>query len=155
MDRLRVWRLKRCCGCNLLLVRNMNQHRGFFDGRVFLTKSAFRSGHFFLTSVMGLGAIALVGFILVQFSQSLNVYVEVILAVPIGAQILYQWLRTRRYYSKIRELYSKRQHDEPVEESSLEEALKTAAGGIAEVLFYSYGMILCCLAVIAALLAHR
>jgi signal transduction histidine kinase len=133
----------------------MNQNRGFFDGRLFLASSPFRSGHFILTSVIGFGSIALVGFILWWHWQILNLFVKIILAVPIGAQIVYQWLRVRRYYSKIRELYSEISHEEAVAKSNLDEVLKIAVGGMTDILFYCYGMILCSLVVIAALLTHR
>jgi hypothetical protein len=133
----------------------MNQRRSVVDGRAFLTGSPLRSGYFVVTSAMGAASIALVAYLLFHYWRVLNVYIVITLAVPIGSQLLYQWLRALKYYSKIRELCSKRRTEGVLEEHSDDEALRIAVGGVTDVLFYCYGMILCSLAVIAALLAHR
>lgn len=128
--------------------------QSFIDGRCFLTRSPFRSGYFVVITAMGVASIALVVYLLCDYWRDLNTFVAIILALPIGSQLLYQWLRALGYYSKIRDLYSKKPTDGVLEAGS-DEALRIAAGGITDVLFYSYGMILCSLATIAALLAHR
>ena len=125
------------------------------DDRCLLTKSPFRSGYFVVVSAMGVASMALVVYLLGHFWQELNFFVAIALSVPIGCQLLYQWLRVLKYYSKIRESYSKRPAVDAIEGNTDDEALRIAAGGITDVLFYSNGMILCSLAIIAALLAHR
>jgi len=129
--------------------------QSFINGRCLLTRSPFRSGHFVFVSAMAVASIALVAYILCRYWHELNAFVAIVLAFPIGSQLLYQWLRALRYYSKIRELYSKRPAEDVLKGNSDEEALSIAVGGITDVLFYCYGMILCSLAIIAALLAHR
>jgi hypothetical protein len=137
-----------------MLVSPLDDIRSFLDGRRFLKDSPFRSGYFWVVSAMGLAAILVDAYILYRHWQSLNVFVAILLGVPIGAQLIYQWLRTLRYYSRVRELYLRKSDEEAQDGSPLDSALRIAAGGLTDLLFYCYGMTLVALILVGALLTR-
>ena len=74
------------------------------------------------------------------------------LAGLIAIQIIYQWWRIWRYYAVIRKLYSRKRLAEAEDGTALDAALRIAAGGLIDILFYSYGMVIVALAIIGLLL---
>jgi hypothetical protein len=131
----------------------MDDFRGYIDGRSFLTGSTFRSGYFLSASIVGLCAVVIDVYILIHHWQALNKGAVVVLGGLIGVQLIYQWWRTLRYYSKVRELYSMRSEDAR-DGTPLDVALRIAVGGLVDILFYCYGMTLMALIFIGVLLTH-
>jgi len=132
----------------------MNDLRTFVDGRCFLTGSPFRSMHFVVASTLGLVAFVVDVCVIYRHRETLNIYVAVVLGILIGVQIIYQWWRALRYYSKIRKLYAMRSEEEARAGTPLDIALRIAAGGITDILFYCYGMTLVALILIGVLLTR-
>jgi hypothetical protein len=145
-------RAHHCCYISLEPMNNFP--RTFMDGRSFLIDSPFRSGRFWIVTALGLGAFATDILILILFRHLLSVYIIAGLAVLVGVQIVYQWWRILRYYARIRSLYSMKSADEAEEGSPLDLALRVAAGGLSDLLFYCFGMALIMLVVLGAFLAH-
>ncbi len=75
------------------------------------------------------------------------------LSVMVGLQVIYQWIRSLRYYARIRRLYAMATKDDknPISEIT-ETALQTAVGGITDMLFYYYGIVIVELCIISNLL---
>jgi hypothetical protein len=126
----------------------------YIDGRRFLTQSPLRSTWFLIPTALGVAALIIDAALLVRYQHLLNVNASIALGALVGAQLIYQWWRTLRYYRKIRELYTTKAGDEAEDGSPLDLALRIAAGGLSDVLFYSYGMALIMLIVTGVLLAH-
>src|ERR1700678_2486162 len=118
------------------------------DGRHFLSGSPFRSGYFRAACVIGLCALVIDAFVLCRYWQTLNVYVALVLVVPIGLQLIYQWWRAMWYFSRIRNRYSMVSKENGIEDHPLEIALRFATRGLTDILFYCYGMLLVALVLI-------
>jgi hypothetical protein len=131
----------------------MSDTGNFTDGRGLLTRSPFRSGQFIVTSLVALGSILVDGYIIYRHWRTPGVYAALILIVLIGVQLLYQWLRALRYYAKLRDLCSG-SDDEIRACSPLGIALRVAAGGMINLLFFSFGTILLALILIGVLLTR-
>ena len=132
----------------------MESLRTFIDGRRFLTDSPFRSGYFLTASLVGLGAVITAGFVTFRHWQKLNAGAIEIITIVIGLQLIYQWVRILRYYSKIRNLYAMKPEWEAKEGTPVDIALRIATGGLIEILFYCYGMTFVALFLIGAILTH-
>jgi hypothetical protein len=89
-----------------------------------------------------------------RFRYALRINVAIVLALPIGLQLIYQWWRALRYFRKVRELYSAKLDYEAKDGTPLDAALRVATGGISDILFYCYGIELMSLVVIWWLLKH-
>jgi hypothetical protein len=120
----------------------MDNLRNFVDGRIFLTDSPFRSAYFMVATVVGLVSAVIDVYLLFRHWQTLNVYIVLVLGILIGVQLVYQWVRTLRYYYNIRKLYTVKSEVEAKEGTPLDIALRIATGGLTDTLFYCYGMIL-------------
>lgn len=131
----------------------MSDTGNFTDGRGLLTRSPFRSGLFIVTSSVALGSILVDAYIIYRHWRTAGVYAALILSTLIGLQLIYQWLRALRYYAKLRDLYAG--SDEEIRAGSpLGIALRIAAGGMVNLLFFSFGTILLALILIGVLLTR-
>jgi hypothetical protein len=130
----------------------MNDIGRFIDGRGLLTRSPFKSWLFVNSSVACLGSILLTAYIIVRHWHILNGNLGSCLAIFVGIHSFYQWVRVRRYYRRMQELYEAAVYEQPRDGSSLDIALRTAAGAIIDIVFYHFGMVLVCLFVIDGLL---
>jgi hypothetical protein len=102
---------------------------------------------------VALGAILVDAYIIYRHWRTAGVYAALILSTLIGVQLIYQWLRVLRYYAKLRDLYSG--SDEEIRAGSpLGVALRIAAGGMINLLFFSFGTILLALILIGVLLTR-
>lgn len=132
----------------------MSDTSPFVDGRTFLITSPFRSGWFVISTVLGLIAVVLDMLIVYRYWHVLSANIIAALAVTIGVELIYQWWRALRYYSKIRSLYLKKAVHEAKEGTDLDLALRIAAGGLANILFYCNGIALVLLALLGVCLRH-
>jgi hypothetical protein len=131
----------------------MSDTGNFTDGRGLLTTSPFRSGQFIVTTLVAMGSILVDAYIVYRHWRTAGVYAALILSILIGVQLIYQWLRALRYYAKLRDLYSG--PDEGIRAGSpLGVALRIAAGGMINLLFFSFGTILLALILIGVLLTR-
>src|SRR6266849_6453545 len=119
----------------------MSDIGNFIDGRGLLTRSPFRSGYFVVASLMALGGLLANAYMICRYWRAMGVYGAFVLGSLVGVEQIYQWWRALRYYAKLRELYSG-SDIEMREGSPLGIALRVAAGGIVDLLFFSYGTIL-------------
>ena len=138
---------------NSVLVSLMNDLRTFIDGRCFLTRSPFRSMYFIVATILGSVAVVVDVYVIYRHRQTLNRYVAIVM-ILIGVQAIYQWWRCLRYYSKVRKLYAMKSENETECGPPLDVALRIAAGGLTDLLFYCYGMTLASVILIGVLLAH-
>lgn len=130
----------------------MRNPPSFIDGRRFLTGSPFRSPHFLVVTALGLGAILLDMLILYRSRHAAHRYSLVLAGALVAIQIIYQWWRTLRHYSRIRSLYTQKLTNEAAEGSPPDLALRAATGALADLLFYSYGIMLILLVLINLLM---
>ena len=144
-------RRRNCC-LGGLLVRTMNSPSPFIDGRCFLADSPFRSAHFLVVTALGLSAVVVDIAILYRNRHAAHEHSLVLAGILVAIQLIYQWWRALRYYSKVRSLYAQRLGDEAREGSPLDLALRTATGGLADLLFYCYGIALVLLVFICLLM---
>jgi hypothetical protein len=127
----------------------MNSTSPFIDGRRFLAESPFRSAYFLVATALGLSTVVLAIAILYRNRNSAHEQSLVLVVGLAFIQLIYQWWRILRYYSRIRSLYAERPENEAREGSPLDLALRTATGGLIDLLFYCYGIALLLLALIA------
>ena len=132
----------------------MNEVGNFPDGQKLLTGSPLQSGYFLSMSMLGLAALLWDVYLICQYWHSLNMYFIWALIGFIGIQLIYLWLRVVRYFAKLRSLYIPGFYEETKGGSSLDIALRIATGALNEILFYSYGLILCTLILVGVLLGH-
>jgi len=114
--------------------------RSFVDGRSFIAGSPFRSAHFLAASIVGLASVVTDAYLVYRHWRTAPIGVLLILGILIGVQSLYQWWRILRYRRKIRALCSNGAGEDAVEATSIPESARVAAGGMIEVLFFSYGI---------------
>jgi hypothetical protein len=124
----------------------------FVDGRPFLIGSPFTSIFFCVASGLGLVSVGVLVYVVYHGSSVPGL--SIILIVLVGLQLVYQWWRALRYYSRVRELYSVKSEIETQDSSPLELALRIATGGLTDLLFYCYGISLTMLVIIGVLLKH-
>ncbi len=132
----------------------MSEIGNFIDGRGLLTKSPFRSWYFLLVTVLCLGSIMIVAYLIYMHWQALGLGAICFLVVFICVQAINQWWRALRYYSRLRKLYAAETDGEAKARSPLDIALRIAAGGITDLLFYSFGTTICSLILIRFLLTR-
>jgi hypothetical protein len=122
---------------------------GVIDGGRFLSGSAFRSPRFVLLTALAFGVVV-VDFLTLYLNRRAEHALSFALIGGLAAvQLLHSWWRILWFYSKIRSLYAAAKLEREVREgSSLDLALRTAAGGLADLLFYCYGTILMLLGLI-------
>lgn len=133
----------------------MNNTFPFIDGRRFLVDSPFRSVHFLVVTALGLGAFVVDVYILYRYRPPAHEFSLVLVGVLVLIQLVYQWWRILRYYRRIRRLYSERAGSQVVEDSSpVDLALRIAAGGLVDLLFYCYGIALILLVLIGFMMTH-
>lgn len=135
-----------------MLVKHTSEMGSVIDGRTSLVGSPFRSIFFCIATIVGFISVSLDAYLVYRYWKFLGANTTIVLAVLIGVQLIYQWLRIWRYNSRIRELYSMRSESEAQEGTPLDVALRISLGGLTDVLFYSYGMTLLALTIIGALL---
>ena len=135
-----------------MFIEGVGEVRSFLDGRSFLEGAPFRSGYFVITSVVGMGALLGDAYLVYRCWPMRNGLAVLGLAGLIAIQIIYQWWRIWRYYAVIRKLYSRKRLAEAEDGTALDAALRIAAGGLIDILFYSYGMVIVALAIIGLLL---
>lgn len=116
------------------------------DGNGSLPSSPFKSGSFWAASLVAVGCIGLCGYTIFRYWGMLDSYFLLLLGSLIGVQLIYQWWRAVRYYSRLRRLYEM--------ESPLGVALRTAADEMSSLLFFSYGTIAFALVLMDVLLAR-
>lgn len=139
---------------DLVLVNPMTNFRGLIDDRRLLTRSPLHSIHFSITTAIGFAAVTVDAYVLHRHWDTVGAGIVIGLGILIGLQIIYQWLRALRYYSKLRELYSMKSAEETRSGSTVDMALRIAAGGLTDILFYCYGMTLLALVIIGVLLTR-
>jgi hypothetical protein len=130
----------------------MGNADNFPDGRKMLIGSPFRSMSFLIDSVLCFSAILAAAYILSRHWHTLNSAMVLVIAVFIGLQLFYQWLRALRYFERLRELYLAAESEPGREGSNLDIALRAAAFGMTDLLFYHFAMVLLCLVLIGSLL---
>jgi len=119
-------------------------------GRRFSKASPFRPFHFAAAAMLGAAVVVLDIYLICRYFNTAPPYAALILGLPIGIQLIYQWWRALRYRSKLRELYSK----DPAQGSSDDAVIQLAITGIVDMLFYSYGIALFALILVGALLSR-
>jgi hypothetical protein len=125
---------------------------GVTDGSRFLSGSAFRYPRFLVLTALGF-AVLVFGLT----TLFLNRHAEhsgslVVIGLGVAALLLQSWWRILMLYSTIRSLYAAAKLEGEVREgSSLDLALRTAAGGLADLLFYCYGIALMLLVLVGLL----
>lgn len=124
------------------------------DGGLFLAKAPMHSWYFRIASVLGFGCVLADIFLIWRYYSLLPVGVVVILGVFVGVQAAYQWWRALKYYAQIRHFCAQNPRTNIGEQSPRNDALRLAAGGITDILFYGYGMTLVALIVLGLVLAH-
>jgi hypothetical protein len=137
-----------------LFIANIGEIRAFLDGRCFLRNGPLQSGYFLVASLVGLVAFVADGYLIYRQWSVPHMMGMCGLAGLIGIQIVYQWWRALRYYAMIRKLYSLRTQTEAQDGTPLDAALRIATGGLTDILFYSYGMLIVSLAIIGLILRH-
>lgn len=115
----------------------------------------FRSVYFILTSVMGVGCIALDGYILYRYWQLLSAGWVLALVVVVGVQVLYQVVQVLRVIPQIKEFDSIVPDENLAPDSLLGEAIEAAVAQFMNKLFFSYGITLGLLGVAATWLSLR
>jgi len=114
--------------------------------------SPFRSVSFLVASIIGLGSVLIDLYLICRHWDRAPTYVVVILSTPIGAQLLYQWVRVVGYRAKVREIFSKSSNEDLREGSPLDVATRISARGMLDLLFFNYGIAFFALMLIGALL---
>lgn len=98
--------------------------------------SPFRSISFVVASVVGLGSVVFDIYLIYRHWHTAPTYVLVILSTPIGAQLIYQWLRVVRDCAKLQQLRSKGVVEETRDGSSgVDVAAEVAVRGMVDLLF--------------------
>lgn len=132
----------------------MSEEHLFIDGRALLTTTPLRSKAFLFITAVGSVAVVLDAYIIFRYYQILPAVVSSALACLVGVQLIYQWWRALRYYSKVRRLYAEQVRSGSVGHNYRDAALETALVGIADLLFYSYAIMLVTLVVLVRALAR-
>jgi hypothetical protein len=115
----------------------------------------FRSTYFILTSAMGLGCLALAGYILHRYWQYLSAGLVVAIAAVVAAQVLYQVVQVFRVIPMIEEFDAIASDDNLAPDSPLGDAIDAGVRRFVDKLFLSYGVTLGLLVVVAKLLSLR
>lgn len=132
----------------------MSQVGNYLDGRVLLTKSPIHSGYFVNASIPCFGAVMLVIYLVLTYHQVMTANFIVLLGAYVGLHSFYQWWRCVRYLNRVRQLYTSVSEDQRSPGAQMDIALRTATGGIVDLLFFGSGMTICSLVLIWALLRH-
>jgi hypothetical protein len=133
----------------------MSHIGNFHGGRSgFSERSPLRSASFLITSSIGLASVVIDAYLVYRHWYTAPAYVAAILSTPIGAQLIYQWLRVLRDHAKLRELYSKGSVEERKYGSLLDVAARASARGMIDLLFFSYGIAIFALILIGLLLSR-
>jgi hypothetical protein len=135
-------------------MKGMRDTGNFADGRGLLRSSPFRSWQFVNASIAGLGCVVLNVYLLYRHRHGLTTNNIVVVLLPVCILLVGQWTRTLRYCSRIRELYSIASDNDIETGSPMDIALRVAAGGITEVLFWLYLTNLYTLIYVAVLLSR-
>lgn len=120
----------------------MSVPSSFIDGRRFLASSPFRSPYFLAVTALALSAVLVDLAVLYINRRSAHETSLVLAGLLVATQLGYQWWRALRYYSRIRFLYKEKPENDAREGSNVDLALRTATGGIVDLLFYFYGITL-------------
>lgn len=128
--------------------------RNLIDGGLFLKRAPLHSWFFRIASVLGAGCVLADIFLIWRYYSLLPAGVVVILGVFVGVQAVYQWWRAIKYYAQIRHLCAQNPQADTGEQFPRDDALRLAAGGITDLLFYGYGMTLVTLIMMGLILAH-
>lgn len=128
---------------------------GVTDGGRFLSTSAFRSARFLVLTALGFAAIVFDLSILFLNRRAEHFSSLVVIGLVVAAQLLQSWWRILVFYSTIRSLYAAATVEGEVREGSpLDLALRTATGGMTNLLFYCYGIALMLLVLVGLLAKH-
>jgi hypothetical protein len=104
---------------------------------------------------MGVGCVALDGYILHRYRQFLSAGWVLALAALVGMQVLYQVIQVLRVIPQIEEFDSIMPAENLAADSPLGEAIDAAVARFVNKLFFSYGTTLVLLGVAAKLLSLR
>jgi len=137
-----------------MFVNGIGELRNFLDGRKLLSAKPFQSGYFVVTGMTGVAALLANSYVAYKLWLTISHQAALILGALVGLQIVYQWWRALRYYGVIRRLYAMKSDLEATENSPLDAAIRIAVGGLTDILFYCYGMLLVTSIVIGALVRH-
>jgi hypothetical protein len=121
----------------------------FLEGRRLPAAWPFGLASFAVVSILGLCAIVIDVYLIYRYWQTAPENLILILSVSIGVQLAYQWWRVIRYRTKIRQIYPKDSNSG----SPLDLVVRVAAGGMIDVLFFSYGITIVALILIGFLLS--
>ena len=116
--------------------------------------SPLRSLSFLIVTIVGLVSVVIDVYLVYRYWHTAPMYVAFILSTPIGAQLIYQWVRVLRDCAKLRELRSKSSVEETKDNSLLGVAERVYVRGIIDQLFYSYGIAIFALILIWLLLSR-
>lgn len=119
------------------------------EGRSFPAAWPFGSVSLVVVSILGFAAVTVDVYLIFRYWNTAPAFVAPILAIPIGVQLVYQWWRVMRYRAKIRDLYPK----DSDYGSPLDLAVRVAAEGMIDILFFSYGITTVALILIGFLLS--
>jgi hypothetical protein len=123
------------------------------DDRGVLGRPPLSSIYFVFTSAMGLGCVAMAGYILHRHWLYLSRFWVVLLIGLVAAQVLYQMVEAIRLIPLVKEFYSIASAKELAPDSPLGHAIHGAVAGVADRLFFSYGITLGLLGVVAKVLS--
>ena len=127
--------------------------RGLLDGQRFLVQRPFRSGCFVVMSAVAVLCLLIDAVSVFHSTGAPNERLVLFLGIAIGLQVVALWRRAVRYYSHIRQLYASRQLD-VASNATLDLVIRIAAGGLTDLLFYSFGMLVTALVMVWGLLTH-
>jgi hypothetical protein len=133
----------------------MDEIKRFLDGRCFLDGHPLRSWRFVLVTVLGVVAIAVsIIFSYIHQDASRHRFAWIGFATVFSIQLVSQWFRALRYYSRIRSLCSGSKAD-TAERGANDLALRIAAGGLTDFLYYYYGLALTILVFLILFTHHQ
>lgn len=136
-------------------VKSRSNTTGWLDGSKLLTGSPFGSIPFLTASLLGLGCVVLDLYLIYRHWTILNPNTFLMLVLVIGVQLVGLWWRVLRYYAKIRSLFSEgASTNVETGEAPVNTALRLSAGGITDILFWSYLLNLALLLLLSNLLFH-
>jgi small-conductance mechanosensitive channel len=115
----------------------MSNFGRLLDGGRFLTASPYRSGVFVFVTLETLATVVIYAYLLYRYWNLLATFPTFLVSLLVVVQSIYRWLSAQRYYTRIRKIYAKRSVDGAIPDSPPDLALRTAIGGMTNILSYS------------------